>query len=809
MANRVQGLRILAIVCWFDVAELHAGTTGWIDGRLEDATGHGLSGVTVVLTGSSRPAEITDVQGRFRFENLTPGTWRLNFSLGEEASEALVEVKAGQATRTEQILDWPPTHAETLTVYSASRRLERVVEAPVAVSVVSPEEIERQAAAGQIPRLFEGLPGAELNQSGTFDFKLNVRGVGSTSTRRVAVLIDGRDPSFPLLDAQEWSSSAFPVDDLASAEMVRGPSSALYGTNAFNGVLSLVTKSALDDAGGGVRLVGGERGTLRVDARHTAPVAARWRVKAVAAYHETDDFYRSRNETLEYSDPCTAGPIQDCLGLEAVPLARDRTRVGYLGMRLDGKARDNLSIVIEAGWGDVEGQIWSGPAGRFQFTEIDRPWARFDLSTPSWQVFGSFTARDAVGVTLGPGVPGFADSERFALEARIPRTFSNGRGHFLGGVSATRELVSTADDEGVETLISAAQTAEDAAVFAQIDYQLGRSIKLVLAGRWDTGDLYDARFSPQAAIVAAPGKGQVLRVSYRQGFLTPSYPEFFVRTPLLPPVDLSFAEAFCTPHGVDCGFGVPVPRLALGNPDLEVETIETAEIGYSVILGDRSLISLTYHHSRLSGFVQNGVPLFSPVLGQTNPSFGRYVPPADLPAVAGEALSATLEAALGPFFQALTNPIADEPLLGLFTLASFGEVETQGVELSFDHSLTSRLDLNLNYSWFDFDVLEKLPDLPLSANSPENQLFLSLSYSGEVWNSSFRVRWVDSFRWVEGILNGPVPSYTVAHATIGYRASAAWNLGLHISNLFDEKHYEFFSGDVLRRQVLMNASFSW
>src|SRR5689334_22850847 len=101
--------------------------------------------------------------------------------------------------------------ADSITVTSASRRRERIAEAPAAMSVVTRSEIERQASHGQVPKLLENAPGVELTQNGLYDFNLNLRGFNAAINRRVLVLIDGRDASMPFTGSQEWPAISFPL----------------------------------------------------------------------------------------------------------------------------------------------------------------------------------------------------------------------------------------------------------------------------------------------------------------------------------------------------------------------------------------------------------------------------------------------------------------------------------------------------------------------------------------------------------------------------------------------------------------------
>ncbi|MGH9360491.1 MAG: TonB-dependent receptor plug domain-containing protein, partial [Thermoanaerobaculia bacterium] len=241
--------------------------TGRIEGKVTREDGTPLGGVSVRIDATDM-VTLTDSDGNFSFAGVPAGTYTLSFDLlDRKALEEGVAVAAGDTARVDKSVDWDISFAETITVTSASRRAERITEAPAAVTVVTEQEIERQAAHGQLPKLLEFTPGAEVTQSGVYDFNFNTRGLNSSLNRRVVTLIDGRDPSVPFLGAQEWAAISFPLDDLASAELVRGPSSALYGANAYNGVLNLTTKQPRYSQGGELRLTAGELGTTNGDFR--------------------------------------------------------------------------------------------------------------------------------------------------------------------------------------------------------------------------------------------------------------------------------------------------------------------------------------------------------------------------------------------------------------------------------------------------------------------------------------------------------------------------------------------------------------
>ena len=170
--------------------------TGRLEGRVLAKDGVPHPGVVVVIQELSRE-ELTDRQGRYAFNSLPAGSYTVLFVFGSEnVARPGVLIRGGQLSTIDIETEWDPSFVETLTVYGASRRAERIVEAPAAVTVVGEEEIAREAAHGQLPKLLEFTPGAEVTQSGVYDYNFNTRGFNSSLNRRVATLIDGIRKSF-------------------------------------------------------------------------------------------------------------------------------------------------------------------------------------------------------------------------------------------------------------------------------------------------------------------------------------------------------------------------------------------------------------------------------------------------------------------------------------------------------------------------------------------------------------------------------------------------------------------------------------
>src|SRR6185503_15349686 len=270
------------------------------------------------------------------------------------------------------------------TVYSASRRTERVVDAPAAVTVVPQEDIEAVAASGQAPRVIESAPGVDFTQSGLYDTNFNARGFNSSLNRRILTLVDGRDPAIAFLGSQEWAALSLPIDEMASVELVRGPGSALYGANAFSGVLNMTTKQPRSTPGGRLLLSAGDLNTKRGDVRHAGSLTNDFFYRATAGYQQSDDFTRSRNVTVEYTVPCTSTGQINCLPREPVPITVTEDNIRFGGLRLDKHFANTSVLTVEGGYSTIEGPTFQTGIGRVQVTDVERPWARVNFNTNHW-----------------------------------------------------------------------------------------------------------------------------------------------------------------------------------------------------------------------------------------------------------------------------------------------------------------------------------------------------------------------------------------------------------------------------------------
>ena len=793
-------LLLLAVLLAGSVVQ--AQENGRIAGHVNRPDCTPVPGVSVRVEPGGQEA-LTDGEGHYEIL-VPPGTYTVVFSLSENtAAEPNVEVTGGGIRTLDKSVDWDVSFAEAITVRSVSRREERIVEAPASVTVIPEREIEQKAATGQVPKLLEYAPGVDFAQSGLFDINFNTRGFNSSLNRRILTLIDGRDPAVPFLGSQEWAAVSFPLDELSSVELVRGPGAALYGANAFNGVLNMTTKAPRGTEGGQIRVTGGEPDMIRGDFRWAGSLGADFFVKAVGGYMKSDDFTRSRNLSVEYSSFCTTPGQTNCLRREAVPLELEKDEIGFGGLRLD-KYFGTSVLTIEGGTAGLEGPTFQTGIGRVQVTDVERPWARVNYNTEHFNVLAYYDQRKAEDqLALASGGRLFEDSSNLHGEIQGNVGFNDDKGFLVGGVSYHEQEVDTANRQGFQTLLKTPARNEDQqAAFAQVDYSFTEKLKAVLAARVDESSLHDTQFSPKASVVYAFTPNHTVRLTYNEAFQVPNYSEFFLRVVAGAPIT-AFAplENALAPLLGGRTLGLrSIPILALGNENLELEEITNYEIGYSAILSSKAFLTIDYYQGDVENFVTDLLP-------GVNPDYTGYAPPSFLPAQVQAQILATLRGGLGANFAGLTD-LNGQPTLVL-SYANAGAVDTQGVDFGLNYYITGSWIADLSYSWFDFEVKEKALGDQLLPNAPENKMSAGLTYHGETFGASLKYRWVDDFDWAAGVFVGSVPSYDVVDLGVSYRFTDNLQVGLDVSNLLDSNDFQTFGGDIVTRRAVGNIAFSW
>lgn len=146
-----------------------------------------------------------------------------------------------------------------LEVTSVSRRAEKLSEVASAIQVITQEDI-RRAGATSLPEALRLAGNIQMGQKNSHDWAISARGFNTDLANKLLVLIDGRTVYTPLFSGVFWDRQDYLLEDVERIEVISGPGSALWGANAVNGVINIITKDSRDtqglyaEAGGGTML---------------------------------------------------------------------------------------------------------------------------------------------------------------------------------------------------------------------------------------------------------------------------------------------------------------------------------------------------------------------------------------------------------------------------------------------------------------------------------------------------------------------------------------------------------------------------
>lgn len=828
---------VLALVALLgSVGSATAQQVATIRGTVTGAGGGALSGVTVTLKGTTN-STATNASGKYALQRVPMGEQTLVFRwLGYAPQEKKVTV-TGDMT-LDAVMEPQAVSLADLTVSAASREPERIVEAPAAVTSIDPRVLQSISATGQAPLALAQAPGVDIVQSGVNDFNINARGFNSSLNRRVLTLLDGRDLAIAFLGSQEWNTLPVATDELSSMELVRGPGSALYGANAFAGVVDMRTLSPRESPGGKISLSGGELESLKGDLRWAGLFGeGRWGLRVNGGYSTNDTWSRSRTSAdgldirREYTNAIdinaftinASRELRPLIGQSASPGGaavgdRDPITAMYGSARLDRYFDNGSMVTVEGGISDVKNETLVTGIGRVQVAHGRKPYARAAYNSDRFNVLGFINRRESVDsqYALASGAGLLEKSDIMQIEAQANERFLDDKLKVVAGASFRQTNVNTfgtlmglADDDRSDAIYSA---------YGQLEYELDPKLRLVGAMRYDEGDLFEGQFSPKLGLVYSPSPSHGFRLTYNRAFQTPNYSEFFLRVAAGAPANFAALEAGLranaqlgpvlagVPQGQLFTNSAAVPVQARGNANLTVEQTTGYELGYKGALSDKVYLTVDIYRNNITDFVTDLLP-------GVNPTFGAWTAPAAVPSQARAALESAVRSTL------LANPatrlagagltrIEDGSTAIVVSYTNEGEVNQTGFDIGLGYQLSNTLRLDGSFSYFNFTVKSQQAGDQLLPNTPDRKATLTLSYEGgeNGFDAAISGRFVAAYNWAAGVFVGRVPDSQFINANIGYRLTPRYRLFAVGTNIFDQQRYQLVGGAVIGRRVMGGLS---
>ncbi|MFQ3597476.1 MAG: TonB-dependent receptor [Chloroherpetonaceae bacterium] len=787
--------------------------TATLKGRVTTSDGDVAIGVSIFIK-DTKLGTVTKVDGTYRLEKLPAGAQTLVVSgVGYKRIEQTIGLSPNEETIANFVLEVEAVKAQDIIVYGASRRKQKLTEAPAAVNVITPAELERGTIHGQLGKVLEHQPGIDVAQSGANDFNINTRGFNNSINRRVLVLVDGRDPSTPLLNLQEWNSLASTLSDVAQIEVVRGPGSALFGTNAYNGVINITTFAPRDVVGTRAAFTFGEWNTYRGEFRHAQAFGK-------FAFKLNGGFARMRNITLVSRDTATGGRLEyPGLGIDRRPL-RDEWLDNFnnvLTLRGDYDFSDNERLTLEGGISNSGNEVYVNTIGRILIPLVNKPFVRLAYNTPRLNVQSVWNRRFTPfpqPVLNTPAANSAEDSDDITTEIQVNDSYFNNRLRAIAGLSHQWQRIETVVS-GAQPLLSANSLTRNnlhntfTGIYGQVEYNLLPNLQLVGATRVDFSTLIETKVSPKAALVYSPFENHTLRFTVNQAFLRPSYPDFYRRSQLGAPINLASTVRAINDSLTSLGISdtlqfTTLNRFSLGNPNIRPEEALSFEIGYKGVLSKSLFVTVDAYLNRRRNFISSPLSVNAPLVftpyryeGAT-PQINEFV---------NRRLSEGLQATrINPVELVIAE---NRPTL-VQTTVNIGLIQEVGFELGLNYYATDNLLLTANYAYLNADVLENaVPSQPIFPNTSPHRINVGATYSvPNKYDLSANLRYVEGFPWLAGVQEGFVPAFAVLNLNGSYYLMRGWKIGFNVFNALDRRHYQIFGGTILQRQATVSTSVS-
>lgn len=803
-------LSFLIILTAFNSLELFAKST--ISGKIVNTeTQAGIGGIKVLVAGTN-VSTFSDKSGDYQLSVNKPGEYSILFSKGKAIiSKRSLEIADNETKVLNVDVNSDVYNTKEVIVYGASKRAEKITESPAAVTAVFGDELERKSRGGQLANALAGNVGIDVLRNGANDFIVNTRGFNGGLNRRILVLQDGRDAAMPLLGAMEWNSFALPQEDFESMELVRGPSAALYGANAFNGVLLMKSYAPKDIIGTKVSLLAGDFETYKADIRHAGIVFEDFSYRINLGHSQMLNLVNRRDSAqfLEYAG----------LQKEGRKLTEDdrKTFSTYGSFRLDYDLTAESSVTGEFGYSRSGNEAYVFGLGRTFVKDAERPYVRLAYNSQNINVHAHYMSRFTPEKMwlLVPNAPLLDNSKDVMIDFQHNFSISDDV-HFIWGVTEQLQYIRT---YGTSIPKDKDVDANFTGVYAQADWKLTNSLKFVGSGRFDYASIHDSYISPRVSLVFSPSNHHQFRVSVNKGFQRPNYSELYRLTPDAPafspttgaPVNFvaltnKIADEIALQSGQRPVLNLnlnPTRARAVGNDKLEVEKILAYEFGYKGAFGSNIFVTADFYYNRLNDFITNFLPGINPNIEKWSP-----VLPDSLAAYSGLVKDMVLSA-LSKNDQLRLSNLNGEPTF-VVSNANVGKVDEYGMEFEIMYQPIEHLSIKADYSYFGYEIVENKSSQPLLPNTSPHRFNFAVNYNQpESFDAGISVLYSEEFKWLAGIYAGKVPSYAVVNLNAGIDITSNLNLGINVFNLLNRKHYQIFGGTYLPRMATARLSFKF
>jgi outer membrane receptor protein involved in Fe transport len=681
--------------------------------------------------------------------------------------------------KPEQKPDEPQKYEETVVV-SASRSEEKLINAPATMTVIGSQTIQ-SAPTQNFAELLRTVPGLNITQVSARDINVTSRGATGTLATGQLALLDGRSLYQDFFGFVMWDFLPVNLNEIKQIEVIRGPASAVWGANALNGVVNVITKSpremqgtsAILGVGGFDRTSGGAGTMFYASATHAQAVNDRVSFKVSGGGYTQDPYSRPSGAI-----PCDRAEVCSVARLSYPNFTNQGSTQPKFDGRIDYDYPDGRRLSFSGGVAGTDGIMHTG-IGPFDIdTGSVMGYGKLNFTNKGFRAgfFTNVLNGDAANLlSVDPqGVPitfGFL-TKTFDFEASNVQAYRNKHVITYGGNLRFNTFdLSIAPDSENRT---------EGGAYAQDEIFLANPLRLVVGARVDRFDyLDDFVFSPRVALMLKPEENHTVRLSYNRAYRSPSVINNFLDIQISEPLNLGlFSPALA-------GRIYRIPIQASGNTELTETIVDAYELGYSgVVAGGRAILSAAFYVNKAKDDI-----FFTELTAQrwtaTNPPPGWPLPPAVI--------------ALTP---ARSFPAS-------YTYLNFGRTTQKGLELGLNTTLNQHVGMFVNYS-YQAEPEVNFPGItnPLSeVNLPATNRFnIGFNFNRGRFLGDLNVTYSDSAFWQDVLddrYHGTTDAYTMVNGGVGVRwLGDRLTTSIKGTNLGNQQIQQHVFGDVIKRSLV-------
>ncbi len=456
-------------------------------------------------------------------------------------------------------------------VTTAARRAERIADSAASVTVITADDIAR-AASSHIEDLFRTVPGMHVGRINNSHYAISTRGANSAFSANLLVMIDGRTIYSPVFSGVWWDTQEIPLEEIARIEIIRGPGASLWGVNAVNGVINIITKDAANTKGGLI-----SAGTGSID---RGSLYARY-----GTQFGEDTYARiyARRTSMNDTD------------LPTGMYGNDENKAERVGFRVDkafGEER-KLTVTGESYWLESSGGAVSSPdpvpmtqsskvtgypqQGSHLMMRYTQPAGGGQLA-----VQGYFVREVLSGTSIGLGY------RRTTYDFDFQHSLDIGNHRLVWGGGARNNRL----DMTKSYLLSFVQPKINerlTSLFVQDEIALmGNRLRLTLGSKFEHNADNGLQIQPTIRALYALGEQESVWAGVSRAVRTPYWGQQYVQ------VHQEWRAPGCVPQAPS----LPCSILVEGNPQSLPEKIDTVEIGYRVRPTEKSSLDVSAFVSR-------------------------------------------------------------------------------------------------------------------------------------------------------------------------------------------------------------------